>query len=65
MLEKVNPKKKLGQNFLINKFTINKISEIINISADDLITGMPLTVTNTFLPLDHETLLELAQYHLL
>ena len=37
MLEKVNPKKKLGQNFLINKFTINKISEIINISADDLI----------------------------
>ena len=37
MLEKVNPKKKLGQNFLINKFTINKISEIINISEDDLI----------------------------
>ena len=37
MQDKLKPNKKLGQNFLINKFTINTIIEILNISNNDLI----------------------------
>ena len=37
MTEKIKPNKKLGQNFLINKYTINTLLEIIDISKNDLI----------------------------
>ena len=37
MTEKIKPNKKLGQNFLINKYTINTLLEIIYISKNDLI----------------------------
>ena len=37
MIEKIQPNKKLGQNFLINKYTINTLLEIIDISKNDLI----------------------------
>ncbi len=35
MIEKIKPKKKLGQNFLINKYTINTLVEFINLSEND------------------------------
>ena len=37
MIEKIKPDKKLGQNFLINNFTINTLNEIINVNEEDLI----------------------------
>ena len=37
MTEKIIPNKRLGQNFLINKYTINTLLEIIDISKNDLI----------------------------
>ncbi len=37
MIEKIKPDKKLGQNFLINNFTINTLNEIINVNVEDLI----------------------------
>jgi len=37
MTEKIKPKKSLGQNFLVNEYTINTISEIINLSERDLV----------------------------
>ena len=37
MTEKIKPNKRLGQNFLINKYTINTLLEIIDISKNDLI----------------------------
>ena len=35
MENKIKPNKKLGQNFLINKYTINTILEILDIKKDD------------------------------
>ena len=37
MTEKIKPKKSLGQNFLVNEYTINTISEIINLYERDLV----------------------------
>jgi phospholipid N-methyltransferase len=37
MQRNIKPNKKLGQNFLINSYTINTIIEILNISEDDLV----------------------------
>ena len=37
MTEKIKPNKRLGQNFLINKYTINTLLEIIDISKNDLV----------------------------
>ena len=37
MQHNIKPNKKLGQNFLINSYTINTIIEILNISEDDLV----------------------------
>ena len=37
MTEKIKPKKSLGQNFLVNKYTIDTLIEIINLSENDLI----------------------------
>ena len=37
MTEKIIPNKRLGQNFLINKYTITTLLEIIDISKNDLI----------------------------
>ena len=37
MQHSIKPNKKLGQNFLINSYTINTIIEILNISEDDLV----------------------------
>ena len=37
MLKNIIPNKKLGQNFLINKYTINTLLEILSISKDDYV----------------------------
>ncbi len=37
MLEKIKPNKNLGQNFLINTYTINTIIDILNISENDYV----------------------------
>ena len=37
MTQKIKPKKSLGQNFLVNEYTINTILEIINLSERDLV----------------------------
>ena len=37
MTETIKPKKSLGQNFLVNEYTINTILEIINLSDGDLV----------------------------
>ena len=37
MQHNIKPNKKLGQNFLINSYTINTIIEILNISENDLV----------------------------
>ena len=35
MLDNTKPNKKLGQNFLINEYTINTILEILDIKQED------------------------------
>lgn len=37
MLDKIKPNKNLGQNFLINEYTINTITEILDIKKEDFV----------------------------
>ena len=37
MLDNTKPNKKLGQNFLINEYTINTILEILDIKQEDFV----------------------------